>query len=430
MTNLSNIAGFQAPSASAGVLLSGTANTYNQDVAPGYSNPSGSTSYSGFMPAAAPTSSNLRTRNTFAHWAMWRSSNSNASGFIMSSFDIDRSTGQITTNTANQSVWTNTSGASNSTTYLIYDPTHGCFFSGGHNSYPGYNSHVFGYTYGRLAANGVVSGGASYSNADHGYNGTYCGCLPSASGGTNYFLTGGYNGSGGSYAGNRIVSCSSGGASPGGFSNSGSWTSSSQGCHHVYQPDHQGYGNNEVISLHATSFNNPNYGYSYIPSGSSGRSYATGYSSTYISDLIGANSGNTAIHNSNNNFFYINHNAGGTSNDLVNGYPDFSSQTQKGNTIGIGDDCFLYLGELNSGHAIFFKMDNSTRQPIKVARVPLVEGAEKPFLPAINATQFFVVYENDTDTHPKWLITCKKKTGLSFSVTSQAISADFDALKA
>jgi len=427
MTNLSNVAGFQAPAASFGVFLGNTVDTHNQTSSTGSSNPQGSTSYSGFMPAAAPTASNLRTRDTFAHWSQWRSGNSNASGFTMSSFSVNRSTGQITAVNSNQNVWYNSSGSALSTTYLIYDPTHGCFFSGGHNAYPGYSSHVFGYTYGRVAANGNVTGGASYSNADHGFNGTFCGCLPSASGGTNYFLTGGYNNSG-NYAGNRVISASASGPSIGGFSNSGSWTSSSQGCHHVFQPDHQGYGTNQVVSLHATSFNNPNYGYRYILKGDSGlTNLSTYYQSSYAADVLGANGGNTVIHNTNSNFFYI---SSGNSYSLVDGYPDFSAQYNKGKTLGVGDDCFLYMGDVGLGYVVFFKMDNSTRQPIKVTRVPLVENGEKAFLPNVSSVQYFVVYENDTDTHPKWLVSCNKITGLEFTITSTEITVDFNALKA
>ena len=428
MTNLSNLAGFQAPTASVGNFLGNTVDTYNQAVAPGASSPVSSTSYSGFMPAAAPTASNLRTRDTFAHWAQWRSPNSNASGFTVSSFEVNRSTGAISTVSASQNVWYNSSGSALSTTYLIYDPTHGCFFSGGHNAYPGYSSHVFGYTYGRLDATGSVSGNGNYSNADHGFNGTYCGCLPAASGGTNYFLTGGYNNASGSYAGTRVISCSSGGPSVGGWSNSGSWTSSSAGCHHIFQPDHQGYSNGEAISLTATSWNNPNYGYRYIPQGSSSNAnLSTYYSSPYTADVLGANGGNTFWHNTNNDYAYI---SSGVAYSLADGYPDFSSQYQKGLTIGVGDDCFMYLGDFNLGYAIFYQVDNATRQATKVQQVPLVENGQKAFLPSTGNVQYFVVYQNDTDTHPKWLITCKKVTGLSFTVTSQEIIADFNALKA
>lgn len=429
MTNLSNIAGFQAPTASSGVLLGTTIDTHNVTVSPGSSNPTGSTSYSGFMPAAAPTASNLRTRDTFAHWAQWRSPNSSASGFTMCSFQVNRSNGQISAVSNNQNVWYNSSGSAMSTTYLIYDPTHGNFFSGGHNAYPGYSSHVFGYTYGRLAPNGSVSGGGSYSNADHGFNGTYCGCLPSANGGNNYFITGGYNGSGGSYAGGRVITCSASGPSVGGFSNHGSWTSSSSGCHHVWQPDHQGYSNGEAISIIATSYNNPYYGYKYIPQGSTSQvTLSTYYPSTYNAEVLGANVGHTVVHNTNSDFFYINNQS---AYDLANGYPDFSSQYSKGKTVGVGDDCFLYLGDFNDGHGVFFKMDTATRQPIKVQRVPLVDNGEKAFLPSTGSNvQYFVVYAQDTDTHPKYLVTCRKNTGLSFTVTTQEILVDFDVLKA
>lgn len=428
MTNLSNIAGFQAPAASVGVLLGTTTNNYSHTVSTGASAPEGSTSYSGFFAAAAPTATNLRTRDTFAHWTQWRSPNSGASGFTVSSFVINRSTGQITTVSANQNVWYNSGGSANSTTYLIYDPTHGCFFSGGHNAYPGYSSHVFGYTAGRLAADGTISNSStSYTNRDHGFNGSYCGCLPSASGGTNYFLTGGYNSSSGSVAGSRVISCSASGPSIGGFSNHGNWTSSSNGCHHIFQPDHQGYSSGEMISITATSFNSPEYGYRYIPSGSTGGNDIKPFGSTYVAELLGANGGNTCAHNTNGNFWYS---SGSNIYNLVDGYPDFGNQYTKGKTVGVGDDSFLYLGDSDEGYAIFFRMDNSTRQPIKVTRVPISVSGEKSFLPTVGNLQYFVVYENDTDTHPKWLVSCKKETGMSFSIQSQEIIVDFNALKA
>ena len=76
-------------------------------------------------------------------------------------------------------------------------------------------------------------------------------------------------------------------------------------------------------------------------------------------------------------------------------------------------------------------MDTATRQPIKVQRVPLVDNGEKAFLPSTGSNvQYFVVYAQDTDTHPKYLVTCRKNTGLSFTVTTQEILVDFDVLKA
>ena len=425
MTNLSNLAGFQIPTASAGNLLGTIAGNLNGTTTTGASNPAGSTSYSGFLMAAAPTASNLRTRNTFAHWCQWRSPNSNASGHTMTPFDIDRQTGAVSLNSnGSQNVWYNSSGSALSTTYMIYDPTHGCFFSGGHNAYPGYTSHQFGYTYGVLSASGSISGGGQYTGADHGYNGSFCGCLPSASGGTNYMLTGGYQ----SYAGGRVITCSAGSINVGGWSQDGSWTSSSAAVDHVFQPDHQGYTSGETVSMGATSQNNPNYKYAFIASGSTSRQISvSNLNSTYNADVFGHSGGNTLWQNTNGAYAYNSSN--GTFTSLVNGYPDFLGNYQYNKTIGVGDDCYLYMGDLSTGVATFFQID-SNRQPTKVQNVPIVENAARAFLPSSSGVQYFVVYQNDNDVHPKWLVSCSKQTGFDFTVQVEPFTADFAALKA
>lgn len=444
MTNLNTLVGFGAGGSGGGGSSSSTAflgsqiDTLTLNNKRGYTDRRSSSSYSGFAPAASQDLTNNRSKRTFYFWTQSRDPSNNYSAFTVNTFTIDKATGQVSqTSYGAQDIWQNTSGAALSTTYLVYDPTYGTFFSGGHNAYPGYSSHVFGHTTGYVRDDGYASGYASYTNTDHGYNGTYCGCLSAASGQTNFYLTGGYDSSSGSYAGNRVIAASSvSNPSVGSFSTNGSWTSSSSAFHHAYQPDHNtGYNSGNVVSMHATSGTSPNYKTSYLWAGGSSKNISQqNYASTYAGTVWGTSSGTTFFYKTDGDFGYYDTNS--NFNSLADGYPDFTSgyspSSYPPKTHGIGDDCYIYTADQNSSepHVTFYQVNPSTRQPQKIADLSI--GTGNPAFMASSSSAWFFVWQNDSDTHPKWAVRCYNglDNDMGARIDTFEITADFAALKA
>ena len=120
----------------------------------------------------------------------------------------------------------------------------GSVFAGGHNQYPGYNSHKFGYSYFHVTESGSVSGSYSYTNADHGYNGGYS-HLPTSET-TGWMISGGYNASQSSRANFRTTSVNGSSISIGGLQNPSSDTSTTYGVSMIPQPGVYQSGNQVV----------------------------------------------------------------------------------------------------------------------------------------------------------------------------------------
>ena len=170
--------------------------------------------------------------NTF-FWGMVQYKGS-VTRYMVYPFSVDRTTGSITKHSENQ-VWYNGNYGSYSTTYHHTVDGTGAIFSGGHNPYPGYSSHVFGYTRYLVDANGSVHGGTySYSNADHGYYGAYK-ALPTTSN-SGYMISGGYNANSSSRAHYRTHTVSGTSISSSGVSMFGSDTSTTYGVNMVSSP--------------------------------------------------------------------------------------------------------------------------------------------------------------------------------------------------
>ena len=194
--------------------------------------------YSLFRAAGGPKG------NTF-FWGMVQYKGS-VTRYMVYPFTVDRTTGAITKH-SEQQVWYNGSYGSYSTTYHHTVDGTGAIFSGGHNPYPGYSSHKFGYTRYVVDSNGSVHGGTySYSNADHGYNGAYT-SLPSSEN-SGKMISGGYNANSSSRAHYRIHTVSGTSISSSGVNMFGSDTSTTYGINMVHSPGVYQSGN-QVVSL-------------------------------------------------------------------------------------------------------------------------------------------------------------------------------------
>lgn len=428
MTNLSTLPGFGASSGGGGgssdepVLA-----TYHASLTLtlGADTRRASSAYSGVMAGQAP-SGIIKNRETFAYWGQWGDSYNNYTGFTMSTFKVDKSTGQPTQlQGGHQDVWTNSSGNATSTTYLIYDPIHGCFFSGGHNAYPGYSSHVFGYTKGQVKSDGSLgNASANYTNQDHGYNGTYCGALPQGTG-TNYFFSGGYSGS---YAGNRVHQADATGISVGSFSTNGSWTSSSNAFHHIYQPDVNDTGSGEVTCVHGTSFNSPNYGWKILRDNSSSDIQPID-SGSGRGTLYSGYGGVTVIQKSDQYFGTLG-NGSNNFQSLSDGDRDLGSHTQPDsyalNVVGIGNNRFLYFNiDGEYGRKVDLIDFDTNNNPRHIKRFRYGDAGEESILDGGGGySTYFVVFENNSDNYPKWIVQATHDSGRQCLVKVYEITAD------
>lgn len=429
MTNLSSLAGFSTGGASGsnpdffandGAL----ADSALVDTAvSGYSNGTGHATYMGVFPAATSTG-NIKDRNIFGIWRQWTDTSQSTSGFSITSFEVNKTTGAITVlHGGAQPVWTNSSGAAMSTTNLHYDPNFGCFFSGGHNAYPGHSTHYFGYTAGQLDSTGAVQGTSnSATNADHGYNGTFCACLQQGS--TNYFMSAGYSSS---YAAYRIHQATSSGITVGNLQQPGTWTSSSSAWVAVNQPDITSPQAGETVTATGMSFNNPNYGWAFVKQGTS--SAATRYlENGYQKGALypGYNGTKTLLEQQQD---YGTLDASNNFTSLADGVRDLDYQLTDPGAMslhGIGNNKFLYTGtgSLSKGFDLF-KLD-SNNNPVHLQTFRTSSGGASILdNPASGYTSTFLVYENSSDANPKWLVSVTHAANLTIGVRTQEITADF-----
>lgn len=385
---------------------------------------------SGLFPGASPNG-NIKSRNVFATWAQWRDESNNHTGFAISSFSVDRSTGAITILQGGpQDVWVNQSGAALSTTYLVHDAVHGCFFSGGHNAYPGHSGHQFGYTAGQVDVNGALSGGTvNQSGGDHGYNGTFCSGLNQGTG-TQYFMSGGYTSS---LAGHRVHQANANGITIGGWSQDGSWTSSSHSYDHIYQPD-QVVPSGEAESMQGTSFNSPHYGFNVMRSGSVTQQNSN-YGYSYGQAYTGA--GGTTFLVQSSRFYGTVGNGSNSKVTLVDGVRDFGYHTITSDpnseygclTIGIGANKFLFFRPNSSrlpAEACELIGIEANQNPKKLAHLQYGDTVDQSILDSTAPDAFYYpVWETDNDTYPKWLVRSATSEKREAEVRVYEITADF-----
>ena len=241
MTKLSTLKGFGATSSGGGDSSSSSATLYDDELIRNDSGWTANTTYAATMRTAGG-----QKGNTFFFARMEYNGSQSDTRLRVYPFTVDRSSGLITLGTASN-VFNNTSGPAISTTYFTGPDGTGAVFSGGHNAYPGYSSHVFGYAKFIVNANGTISDNStSYTNADHGYNGGFS-SLPSSIN-TGRFLSAGYNQNSGSTAHYRIHYMNGSSISVGSLTTLNSNTSTSYGVSMISQPNVYQTGN-QVVSL-------------------------------------------------------------------------------------------------------------------------------------------------------------------------------------
>jgi hypothetical protein len=381
----------------------------------------------GMIAGQCATAGNLKSRNVFARWMQWQDSTNNQTGFTINSFSIDRSTGALTQLQGGpQDVWTNSLGASVSTTYCCYEPMHGCFFSAGNNGYPGYSYHVFGYTAGQLDKLGAVIGGtASYTASDHGQNGTYCSALPQGSG-SNYFSSSGYGN--GSYAGGRLNEGTATGITvPSAFTNDGTWTSSGSPVQCYYQPDVNTTPTGHVTSMRATSFNSPNYGrMEFRGTVAEAVVREQGYQNGM---LMCGHSGTTLLGNVTD--FGTPGVTSASFTSLTDGTQDLipsnfiSSSGYGTEVVGIGNNMYLHFGPQVPEKKVELLKVDANNDIVPTALFTLGSSVPSVLDPVSNVTHNFVVFETDTSPYPKWLVRGGVSSNDQLSVQSFELLPDF-----
>lgn len=216
--------------------------TYDDQQISNETNWDASTTYQVCLRAAGGTKG-----NSFFFARLERNSSATNTRLRVYPFTVNRSTGAITWGSA-QNVWYNSSGSGYSTTFFNDVAGTGSVFAGGHNVYPGYTSHMFGYSYFHVTESGSVSGSYSYTNADHGYNGGFT-HLPTSET-TGRMISAGYNANASSRAYYRTHSVSGSSISIGGLSNLSSDTSTSYGVSMIPQPGVYQSGNQVVGAIY------------------------------------------------------------------------------------------------------------------------------------------------------------------------------------
>jgi hypothetical protein len=325
-----------------------------------------------------------------------------------------------------------------STTYLAFDPVHGCFFSGGNNGYVGYGSHVFGYTAGQVATDGSVNGGTNGTGADHSNSGTFCTGFHQGTG-NQYFMTFGF---GNSYMSTyRLHTATSAGITIGSTvqhpaAGGTGWSSGGHNWQHVWQPDAT-VAAGEVEAGCGGSFAAPDQrGWTLSRSGSCTEVRMDGgYNSADFYQGAGGvpfisqrnqktNSGSFygTMGNTNNNFTSLedgDHDFGGHIVNSSGGIRD----------VGIGQNKFLMFRRTN---AAFGDLDmcelvgiDANQNAKKLAHLSINFGDDSIMDKSDEPQNRYVVYENDSDTYPKWLVCNFASSNRHQTVQVYEIIADF-----
>ena len=352
---------------------------------------SGNTTYSVCLRAAGGTKG-----NSFFFARLEQSYSNNQTRLRVYPFTVNRSTGAISWG-SKQNVWHNTSSYGYSTTFFNDVNGTGSVFAGGHNKYPGYTSHVFGYSYFHVTESGSVSGSYSYTNADHGYNGGYS-HLPTSET-TGRMISAGYNGNASSRAYYRTHSVSGSSISIGGLSNLGSDTSTSYGVSMISQPGVYQSGNQVVGAIYYRT-SNSNY---YIRTISANGNVADHSVSNWSSNAKGFQmaNGDVIIYSSTHSpmrFTAYNSSSTMSSSKPFPGGAMYYSFSH----MGLGNDEFIL--SLNSSSVLAFGMPllKATLDPTYGFTVTGI--AEIPALTSVGMessyTGMYPLYANESDSQP------------------------------
>ena len=416
MTNLSSLAGFSAGGSGGGSLPQLFTNNgtpvATQTIDWG-DNATRYNFYKSVIPAACP-GQNLKARNTFGVISNYftGATTSGTTGSDCWSFSVDRSTGAITMYSGGkQSLWNNPNHGGLSTTYWIYEPVHGRYWSGGQNFYTAMSAYTMGVTYGQIDTTGLASSTFSNTGGDHGFNGTFCATLPQ-SGSTQTFLSTGYTGS---YAGFRVHSVDASSHTIGNWSSNGSYSSAHSQFNCIYQPD-QTVTTGEPNSITGTTFGNPDYGINilrgstqtYNDNGTTGDGFTSSFGALYQG------------HSSTGKSVWLQDQRAGTldSSDsptsLIDGNPDLNENMHgrsnyNQHTIGVGNNRYLDFHwqmstttMAHSGTAELWEF-TSTNQPNSITQFSL--GDTKSITNALSYnSSWFPIYETNTSTAPKFIV--------------------------
>lgn len=377
------------------------------------------------MPAAAVNPANLKSRNAFSSISLSWDSSVTETYVDADSWTVNRSTGAINL-LARQNIFTNTNASSLSTLFMMYEPSHGIF------SIHGYFPHTsaatgadWGYTTGRIDSSGTVDTTASMNQSawqtqgDSAWNGTMCGCLPQ--GNTNNYLVSMYAGSGNPYSYRLIEANSTSGVTVNGYvAHSNPSSSTNSGVHHIFQPDQVGgYIAGDAISVGGigrTTFNEiPGF---FLYEGG-GTNVVTNTTVTLDDDspgyLFPLPDGSTVFAGTEvygGRFSGMTGGSQPTYTEIDTGLASAFNQAYMNGVqvVGVGNGRFLNFSwhdDSSSNYKIFlFDFDPTTREPrtLAIYDAPTSPLIADPFELRSTYCNFFVVYENDTDTDPKWLV--------------------------
>ena len=389
------------------------------------------------MPGAADS---IRHVGGWGLSRFWTRSSPSQTGQLMQSVTINKSTGALTIG-SESAVWTNTSGNGLSTTFCTYDPYTGCFVCGGHNAWPGYGSHMFGHSRGRIDADGVLqSGQGQYTNKDHGYNGLYFSDYNS----NGYFMTAGYDANSSSRSHYKGWQGSRSGNPGNQFDTvTSDFTSTSEGQQIYGQWDYTPTGNDKVAGV-GIALTSSSYG--------RGMYAANGNYTTWNSTSnLGVNAHSWSPHfrysdgtlvNPRPNSFNITWGSYSSASDNpasgTEGFqssPNLHGSAYHHQHIGLGSNHWLSFSMIDSdnggmkGRPLLWKI-NGNYDPETVKIFDNSVSDPQAFKAAghfIQDATWHCVWENATDTYPKWLVSFLWNNN-KWNVRSYEIAADFSEL--
>lgn len=397
-TNLSTLPGFSTGSTSQPAFSTDftTADIKNISI------PTGdvwtSTTYSGFAPTYV--NGGQKAANVFANLRYGGTTASNNTHLKSTPITVNKTTGGITIGSPT-AVWTNSSAFNlTSTVYFNTIPYTGFIFSGGNIAFPGETTYRFGYSYFFLDADGIPRNPNTANNTgtDHGYNYLW-NSLPNAS---NFFLNSGYqqsNSMGGYRRSSFTLNTSniaSSTASIGTWTNTTSWTSSTNGVSLYSQPGVTQTGTQVVSGITAPT-TSPNY--PIFLCDANGTVTNTGH-----------NSGGNQVHGFQkvDGSVIIAHQGGDqarryTSTTSSTVLTDFALpfRTHYANQhIGLGNDRWLSFDMTN---AACYLWNITATNTVEVKQTWL--GAVNPIIPAFSQSDsWYPVYQTSTDVYPKYLL--------------------------
>jgi hypothetical protein len=236
----------------------------------------------------------------------------------------------------------------------------------------------------------------------------------------------------GYYAGHRINTASTTGLTIGNWVSDGSWTSTNYAFDHAWQPDTE-VASGEPEALSGTSFNNPDYGWN-VSRGSSVSTYVNPKSVEYGEVYTGA--GGVTFMTTGLSFYGTIGNGSNSPTSLVDNIRDLGTHTRDAgygynvNNVGIGEDKMLFFRpqhpSFSGGNFCELIGFESNQNPKKLATLDLGLLGDKSVLDISNVDQCnYVVFENDNDTYPRWLVVSTKSATRYTHVKVFDMTADF-----